>query len=99
MRTTLDQYKALAENLNGRIDPLADSITNSLAAASSTLAQLRGAADNLRSALRPDAPLQHDLGQLLRQLAGTAESVSTLMEFLQQHPNALITGRAAPQKP
>ncbi len=99
VRTTLDQYKALAENLNGRIDPLADSITNSLAAASSTLAQLRGAADNLRSALRPDAPLQHDLGQLLRQLAGTAESVSTLMEFLQQHPNALITGRAAPQKP
>ena len=71
VRTTLDQYKALAENLNGRIDPLADSITNSLAAASSTLAQLRGAADNLRSALRPDAPLQHDLGQLLRQLAGT----------------------------
>jgi len=99
LRTTLDQYKALGEKLNGRVDPLADSITDSLAAASSTLAQLRGAADNLRSALRPDAPLQHDLGQLLRQLAGTAESVSTLMEFLQQHPNALITGRAAPQKP
>jgi paraquat-inducible protein B len=99
VRTTLDQYKALGEKLNGRVDPLAESVTNSLAEANRTLAQLRGTADNLRSMLRPDAPLQHDLDQLLRQLAGTAESVSTLMEFLQQHPNALITGRAAPQKP
>jgi paraquat-inducible protein B len=99
LRTTLDQYKVLGEKLTGRVDPLAESVTNSLAEANRTLAQLRGTAENLRSMLRPEAPLQHDLDQLLRQLAGTAESVSTLMEFLQQHPNALITGRAAPQKP
>jgi len=99
VRTTLDQYRTLGEKLSGRIDPLADSITNSLAEANRTLAQLRGTADNLRGMLRPDAPLQHDLSQLLRQMAGTAESVSTLMEFLQQHPNALITGREAPHKP
>jgi paraquat-inducible protein B len=99
VRTTLDQYRALGEKLTGRVDPLAESITNSLAEANRTLAQLRGTADNLRSMLRPDAPLHHDLDQLLRQLAGTAESVSTLIEFLKQHPNALITGREEPQKP
>ena len=99
VRSTLDQYRALGEKLSGRIDPLADSITNSLAEANRTLAQLRGTAENVRGMLRPDAPLQHDLDQLLRQLAGTAESVSTLMQFLQQHPNALITGREAPHKP
>ena len=99
VRATLDQYKALGEKLTGRVDPLADSVTNSLAEANHTLAQLRGTAENVRSMLRPDAPLQHDLDQLLRQLAGTAQSVSTLMQFLQQHPNALITGREAPQKP
>jgi paraquat-inducible protein B len=99
VRTTLDQYRALGEKLNGKIDPLAESVTNSLAEANRTLAQLQGTASNLRGMLRPDAPLQHDLDQLLRQMAGTAESVSTLMQFLQQHPNALITGREAPQKP
>ena len=31
VRTTLDQYRLLGEKLNSRIDPLADSITNSLA--------------------------------------------------------------------
>jgi paraquat-inducible protein B len=99
VRTTLDQYRTLGEKLSGRIDPLAESITNSLAEANRTLAQLRSTAENVRGMLRPDAPLQHNLDQLLRQLAGTAESVSSLMEFLQQHPNALITGREAPRKP
>ena len=98
VRTTLDQYRTLGEKLSGRIDPLAESITNSLAEANRTLAQLQGTASNLRGMLRPDAPLQHDLDQLLRQMAGTAQSVSSLMEFLQQHPNALITGREAPHK-
>jgi len=100
VRTTLDQYRALGEKLTARVDPLAESVTNSLAEANRTLAQLRGVAENLRNTLRPDAPLSQDLSQLLNQLAGTAESVSTLLEFLKQHPNALITGReTAPVKP
>jgi paraquat-inducible protein B len=100
VRTTLDQYRSLGEKLNTRVDPLAESITNSLAEANRTLAQLRGAADNLRNMLRPDSPLRTDLDQLLQQLAGTAESISTLVEFLKQHPNALITGRETlPRKP
>jgi paraquat-inducible protein B len=99
-RTALDQYRSLGEKLNSRVDPLAESITNSLAEANRTLAQLRGAADNLRNMLRPDSPLRTDLDQLLQQLAGTAESISTLVEFLKQHPNALITGREVlPKKP
>ena len=99
-RTALDQYRLLGEKLNGRVDPLAESITNSLAEANRTLVQLRGAADNLRNMLRPDSPLRSDLDQLLQQLAGTAESISSLVEFLKQHPNALITGREIiPKKP
>jgi paraquat-inducible protein B len=99
-RATLDQYRSLGEKLNSRVDPLAESITNSLAEANGTLAQLRGAADNLRNMLRPDSQLRTDLDQLLQQLAGTAESISTLVEFLKQHPNALITGREIlPKKP
>jgi paraquat-inducible protein B len=100
VRTTLDEYRSLGEKLNGRVDPVAQSITNSLAEANLTLVQLRGAADNLRNMLRPDSALRNDLDQLLQELAGTAESISTLVEFLKQHPNALITGREIiPKKP
>jgi len=95
-RTTLEQYQLLGEKLNSRVDPLADGITNSLAEANRTLAQFRGAAENLKSMLGPDASLRHDLDQALEQLAGAAQSISALVDFLKDNPNAIITGRRFP---
>ena len=93
LHSTLDQYRLLGEKLNGRVDPLADSLTNSLGEANRTLAQVRGAAENLKVMLAPNSPVRNDLDQALEQLAGAAQSIATLAEFLKQHPNALITGR------
>jgi len=100
VRTTLDQYRLLGEKLNRRIDPLADSVTNSLAEANRALAQFRGAAENLRTLLAPDSPLPNNLDQALQQLSSAVQSLSVLLDFLKQHPNALITGRQIlPKKP
>ena len=106
VRTTLDQYRLLGEKLNNRIDPLADGITNSLAEAdrtlleaNRTLAQFRGAAENLKSMLAPNSPLRNELDLALEQLAGASQSVSTLVDFLKQNPNALITGRNISKRP
>jgi len=90
---TLNQYRLLAEKIDRRLDPLADSATNTLAQASETLAELRGGAENLRALLAPDSELRHDVTLALEQLANAAQAVSALTEFLKQHPNALITGR------
>ncbi len=98
VRTALEQYRLLGEKLNGRIDPLADSLTNSLAEANRSLAQIRGAAENLRTMLAIDSPLRNDLEQALQQLAGAVQSLSALADFLKQHPNALITGRQTLEK-
>jgi paraquat-inducible protein B len=98
LRPTLDQYRELGARVSSRVDPLADSVTNSLAEASRTLAQLRGAGENLRTMLAPDSPVRNDLDLALEQLAGAAQSISSLVEFLKQHPNALITGRELPRK-
>jgi paraquat-inducible protein B len=98
LRTTLDQYRVLAQKLNGRVDPLADSVTHTLAEADRALGQARGAAENLRIQLGPDAPLPANLDQTLRQLSEAVQSLSTLLELLEQHPNALISGRQAPEK-
>jgi paraquat-inducible protein B len=96
IRPTLDQYRELGAKVSSKVDPLSDRITHSLAQADLALAQLRGAGENLKSMLAPDSPLSNDLDQALEQLAGAAQSVSSLMEFLKQHPNALITGRKIP---
>lgn len=99
LRATLDQYRLLGEKINGRIDPLADSMTNSLSEANRTLAEFRGAAENLKAMVGPDSSLNSGLDQALNQLAAAAQSVSALVEFLEQHPNALIAGRQSPKKP
>lgn len=98
LRPTLDQYRELGVKLTDRVDPLADSVTHSLAEANRTLAEIRGAGENLRAMLAPDSPLQNDLDQALQQLAGAAQSISSLVDFLKQHPNALITGRQLQKK-
>ena len=98
VRTTLDQYRLLGEKLNARVDPLMDSVTNALVEANQAMIQLRGAAANLRTLLAPDAPLPNSLDQTLQQLSGAIQSLSTLLDFLKQHPNALITGRKFQEK-
>jgi paraquat-inducible protein B len=98
LRATLDQYRLLAEKLNVRVDPLADSLTNSLAQANSSLQQLRGAVENLRTMLAPDSPVRNGLELTLQQLSGAAQSISSLTEFLNRHPNALLVGRENPEK-
>lgn len=95
---TLDEYRLLGQKLNSRIDPLADSLTNSLAEADLALKQFRGAAENLRTLLAPDSAVRNDLDQALQQLAGAGQSFSALLDFLKRHPNALITGRENQKK-
>ena len=100
LRPTLDQYRGLGAKLTSKIDPLSDSVTNSLAEANRALAQIRGAGENLRTMLAPDSPVRNDLDQVLQQLAGTAQSISALVDFLKRNPNALIVGREIlPKKP
>jgi paraquat-inducible protein B len=90
----------LAEKLNVRVDPLADGLTNVLAQASGTLQQFRGAGENLRTMLAPESSVRNELELALQQLGGAAQSISSLAEFLNRHPNALIVGRAkTPRKP
>jgi paraquat-inducible protein B len=100
VRATLEPYRKLGEKLNNRVDPLVDSVTNSLGEATLALARIRGAAENARTLLAPDASFRNDLELALQQLANASESIAALVEFLRQHPNALISGRQTPkQKP
>jgi paraquat-inducible protein B len=93
IKPTLEQYRELGATLTSKVDPLSDSITNSLAEANRALAQLRGAGENLRTMLAPDAPIRNDLDLAVQQMAAAGQSISELVDFLKRNPNALIVGR------
>jgi paraquat-inducible protein B len=86
LRTALDDAGRLLRKIDERVDPLADSATN-------TLADLRRTLQDVSGALAPEGPLRVDLTMTLDQFADAARAIADLAEFLQRHPNAILAGR------
>jgi paraquat-inducible protein B len=93
LRRTLDQAGVLLKRIDGRVDPLADSVTNTLYDAQKTLADLRLAIQNVSTLISPDSAIPSDLRQALEDLGNAGRAIADLAEFLQRNPNALLTGR------
>jgi paraquat-inducible protein B len=96
-KRALDQAHALLQRIDGRVDPLADNVRNTLAEAQKTLADLRRGVQNLSGMIGPDASVRSDLTQALEQLGNASRAVADLAEFLERNPDALLTGRKPPK--
>jgi paraquat-inducible protein B len=90
---TLDHAGALLKRIDGRIAPVADSVTNALYDAQKTLADLRVAIQSASALIGPDSALPSDLKQALEDVGNAGRSVADLAQFLQRNPNALLIGR------
>jgi paraquat-inducible protein B len=97
LRQTLANAQALVRRIDGRVDPLANSVTNTLYDAQKTLAGLRVAIRNVSDMLDPDAPLRPDLIQALEEVSSAGRSVADLADFLKRNPQVLLTGRKQPK--
>ncbi len=98
LRRTLNRAETLLARIDGRVDPLADNVTNTLFEAQKTLGDVRHAAKNLSDLLGPDNSFGSDLTQALEQLGNAGRSVADLAEFLKRNPDALIAGRKPPKE-
>jgi phospholipid/cholesterol/gamma-HCH transport system substrate-binding protein len=94
---TFDEFRLLSQKLRYRVDPLADGADQTLAESRQTLAELRQGVQDVRDLLAPHAPLRQDLNAALEQLTESARSIGALADFLTRHPNALLSGRKAPE--
>jgi len=98
LRQTLDQAAALVKRIDARVDPLADSVTNTLYDAQRTLADVRVVVRNVGDLLGPDSAIPSDLKQALEEASNASRAIADLAEFLQRNPNALLTGRKRPKE-
>jgi paraquat-inducible protein B len=97
LRLALVDTRALIKRVDNRVDPLADSATNTLAEAQRAIAELRLGIQSFTSLAEPDAPLRADLRHTLENLAAAAAALSDLADFLRRNPNAILTGRKPSQ--
>jgi paraquat-inducible protein B len=93
LKNALNQYQVLATNLNGRVDMLAGSLTNTLEELNGTLVQARGGLQNFRETLAADSSLRNQLNIALDQITEAAQSIAAFVDYLHKHPNALLVGR------
>ena len=93
---TLEEMRVLSTQLRTRLETLSTAADSTLGQSRDTLREVRLGVQDVRDILAPDATLRRDLGTTLNDLSEAARSISTLAEFLNRNPNALLTGRKVP---
>jgi paraquat-inducible protein B len=97
-RRALESAHKLVTRVDNRIDPLVDSLTNTLAAAQNALGDARHTLQNASDLIGPDSSLRSDLSDALQQLSTASRSVSELADFVKHNPDSLVMGRKQPKE-
>jgi len=85
-------FAALSTNLDAQVGPTAKDLD-------ATLAEARKSTQALDDFLNLRNQLGGQTDELLEQLDRTARAIERLSDFLERHPNAIITGRAQQSSP
>jgi len=87
LQETASAFQGLAKNLNAQVAPASTNLNATLNSAKQSL-------ETLQDFLQLRNQLGEQTYELMDQLNETARSIQQLSDFLQRHPDALITGRA-----
>jgi paraquat-inducible protein B len=88
--TTLASLEASLKNADSLVHQVDASLVPEVTA---TLQEARGAMKNAKQVLAEDAPLQTDLDATLLELSRAAKSVTSLVDYLERHPESLLRGK------
>lgn len=98
LNRTLDSAEKLAQTLNQDVAPelttAMKDVRKTLDNANRTLSNVDQTLSNADRTLSEDAPLQQDLRQTLQDLSRAAASMKVLTDYLEQHPESVIRGKA-----
>lgn len=84
LNTSLKNADALFTRLNNEVVPQARD----------TLAAARQTFGSAEATLQQDSPMQSDVHQALRELTRTLQSLNALADYMEQHPESLVRGKA-----
>lgn len=97
---TLDDTLKSADKLIKNVDTVVPEARTMLVNAQASLDDVRKTLDEARKTLgsaeqtlSPDAPLQQDLREALREVGRTAQTLRVLGDYLERHPESLIRGK------
>jgi paraquat-inducible protein B len=88
--TTLKSADKMVKQVDGAVVP---EVKGALDDVRKTLDEFRKTLAGAKQTLSPDAPLQHDMRETMRELSRAAQSLRGLADYLDRNPEALIRGK------
>jgi paraquat-inducible protein B len=85
-RGAIGDLRRLLRNVDGRIEPVADS-------ALATLEEARRALESAQSTVSPESAVAYRLGETLSELSEAARALRELAVYLERNPNSVVFGR------
>lgn len=87
-REMLADARRLVNDVDARVDPVADSAVSALDEARAALASIDGAA-------QPGSDVRYQLTLTLEEVAEAARAIRVLADFVERNPNSLVFGRTS----
>lgn len=97
LNETIDQVSKMLASLDAQVQPAGVKLNETLAQTQEMLKSFNEAAESARRFISAQGGLGEETIRTMNQLAEAAASVQRLADFLERNPNALITGKKAPQ--
>ncbi len=94
VRTMRDTQK-LVQNVNTQVEPTFTELQETLKTAQASVKNAELALASVSDVVDPDSTLMYELTRTLEQLKVMAESINSLVGYLQRQPDALIRGKVS----
>jgi len=93
LNKTMKAVEHMSVNLDREVTPMVAALRDTLDETQSTLGTVQATFKSAEGMIGNDSQLRYDLTRLLQELTETARSVRFLADYLEQNPNALISGK------
>ncbi|MCX5877846.1 MAG: hypothetical protein NTY44_01875, partial [Deltaproteobacteria bacterium] len=85
--------RKLIRNVDGSVESVKVNLDGTLSTATSALEEARKLIQDLEASASEDSSLMYRLNETLREVGKAARSLSTLTDYLERHPEALLGGK------
>jgi paraquat-inducible protein B len=96
LNETLGDGRKLIQNLNGSVDSIKANLQGTLTTATVALKEAQTLIQGLAASASQDSSLMYRLDETLQEVGRAARSLSILTDYLERHPEALLSGKGEP---
>lgn len=94
-----EEARALLARVDQKIDPLTNSVLDSMGQFQGALGRLQGLLEDVNRMVAADSPLSYEIGETMREFREAARSVRLLADLLNRNPKSILTGRKTTPAP